>query len=379
MSYSGRDVEISIVKETTKGETPSSNLKPLRYVSASLQGNNETVTSETVNKRRAVIDRRRVGLGASGNIDTEFFYSALDNLLESTFFNDFAAFTKTVDVTAVLTGNKINRATGSFLTDGFKKGQVVRVAGFATSGNNGIAVITNVTETDLTIANITLVNETVASVTFSCSQLINGNVQKSLSIEEKIDTDFRSFLGMIVNNASINVPTRDRVTCSFDFLGYSFGSPSSSIGAGYESENTDKMIDSSNNFPKCYVDGVAKAFTELNFSIANNLREQTAVGSQALVGIGDGLMDINVEAGMYFEDNTEYEKFINNTEFQMTALFQDGDDNIIAISLPRAKYTDATAPAGGNNADFVENLPFGAMEDEDFQYQIGIFKIPAIS
>lgn len=378
MALSGRQISISLVKETTQGTTPSAKLKPLKYKTASLKPIVNNVISETVNNRRGVTDRRPVTLGANGAIETDFHYNNLNEILESAFFNEFAAFSKTATVSAVASGNKITRATGSFITDGFVKGMVVKVAGFTTIGNNGIAVIVSVIALEMVIANITLANEASVSITFTCSQLKNSNTQVTLSIEENIEDNscFRAFKGMMVNTAAINVPARNIVNCSFDFLGYSFDNPASTIGTGYDAQTTDKFIDSSNNFPKIYVDGVAKAFTELNYSINNNLREQAGVGSSSLIGIGDGLQDVTVNVGVYFEDETDFNKFKNKTNFALVALFQDEDNNTIAISMPNCKYVDATANASGNNADFVENFVIGAIEDKTDLYQIAIFKIP---
>lgn len=378
MALSGRQISISLVKETTQGTTPSAKLKPLKYKTASLKPIVNNVISETVNNRRGVTDRRPVTLGANGAIETDFHYNNLNEILESAFFNEFAAFSKTATVSAVASGNKITRTTGSFITDGFVKGMVVKVAGFTTTGNNGIAVIVSVVALEMVIANITLANEASVSITFTCSQLKNSNTQVTLSIEENIEDNscFRAFKGMMVNTAAINVPARNIVNCSFDFLGYSFDNPASTIGTGYDAQTTDKFIDSSNNFPKIYVDGVAKAFTELNYSINNNLREQAGVGSSSLIGIGDGLQDVTVNVGVYFEDETDFNKFKNNTNFALVALFQDEDNNTIAISMPNCKYVDATANASGNNADFVENFVIGAIEDKTDLYQIAIFKIP---
>lgn len=65
-------------------------------------------------------------------------------------------------ITMSVASGKYTRATGSFLTDGFKPGMEITAAGFTESGNNGTSVVTAVTATQLTVTR-TLTTETAAT------------------------------------------------------------------------------------------------------------------------------------------------------------------------------------------------------------------------
>ncbi len=51
--------------------------------------------------------------------------------------------------------------------------------------------------------------------------------------------------------------------------------------------------------------------------LTNNLRAQNAIGSLAAVGIGTGRFEVNGAISLYFEDATEYNKFVNEWEIHM--------------------------------------------------------------
>lgn len=63
-------------------------------------------------------------------------------------------------LTFAAAGDTITRVAGSWITDGFKKGQTIRIAG--TASNNGTHKVTAVTALVLTVGN-TLTNETITS------------------------------------------------------------------------------------------------------------------------------------------------------------------------------------------------------------------------
>jgi hypothetical protein len=76
---------------------------------------------------------------------------------------------------------KINRSSGSFITDGFVSGDQIVVTGSAS--NNGRYDVTNVTATDLTVTQ-TLVDEAAGgseTITSGVSQLITGSSSSSSS------------------------------------------------------------------------------------------------------------------------------------------------------------------------------------------------------
>lgn len=380
MAVSGRSIEISYVEEVTQNVTPASNLQIFKNTGDTLNRISNTVNSEIVDNNRNIEDRRQVSNGASGGIDTELF------LKNNASFEESALFAKAVDISDSLPGNVTPTATGNkYVTDGdfttnsdLKPGVSIKFTGqFVNAANNGVKVIKSVTATDLVVfGREALVDEAaVATPAFTGSRIENGNTQITYSIEKKIIGDptsyYRAFTGMMVNSLSYDIPTRDKVSCSFDFLGYQADNPSSTIGTGYTAKSDDEMIDSSHNLV-VFFDGVQKTYTSMNLNIANNLREQGVIGSEALGGIGDGVQDVTATTGLYFENDDDFNLMKNNTEFMLTLMFKDDDGNEKVVSLPHAKYLDPDEPNGGNDSDFVENFTIGAMKHPTAGYQISI-------
>lgn len=73
-----------------------------------------------------------------------------------------SAFETTSIITFVASGNKLVRASGSWVTDGFATGMSILVTGAVNPGNNGVHIVTGtVTSTDLPLTSAsTIVNET---------------------------------------------------------------------------------------------------------------------------------------------------------------------------------------------------------------------------
>lgn len=379
MAFSGRSVELSYIKEVTQGVTPSGNLQILKNTGDGLNRITNNVTSEIVDNNRNVEDRRQVSNGANGSIDSELFLKNNVAFEESALFANSVAvsdsFTGTT-ISSVASGNKYTTDDGDFTALGLSVGQAIKVAGFSNSNNNGVKVILSISTLELAVfGGEALTDETApGAITYTGSRIENGNTQITYSIEKKIIGDptsyFRAFKGMMVNTLTYDIPVRDKITTSSDFLGYEVTVPASTIGTGYIAKTDDEMVDSSHNI-KLYVDGISQAYTAINLSINNNLREQAVVGSEALEGIGDGIQDVTITTSLFFEDNAEYTKFINNTNFSFTMIITDNDGNVKVISLPKCKYVELDEPNGGNDSDFVQNFTIGAIKgNDDFQISI---------
>jgi hypothetical protein len=381
MAFSGRQVETSFIKETTQGITPAGNLQIFKNTGDSLARISNDVVSEVLDNNRNVEDRRQVSNGANGSIDSELFLENNIPFEESALFaeeisldNNFPGTT----VNAVATGNKYT-TDGDFLSllPILKPYMSIKISGFAGANNNGVKVIKTVSATEMVVFGGDNLTDELAPgvIQYSGERIENGNEQITFSIERKIIGDptsyYRAYVGMLVNNLTYDIPARDKCTSSFEFLGYEATNPSSTIGTGYTAKTTDKLVDSSHNL-KVYVDGSIQAYESLNLAVANNLREQAGVGSEKLIGIGDGIQDVQVSTSLFFENDTEYDKWKNNTTFALTMIFTDDDDNVKVISLPYCKYSDLSEPIEGVDGDVKQSFSIGAIKHPTALYQLSI-------
>jgi hypothetical protein len=84
-------------------------------------------------------------------------HTNLVSALRAKLINDFVRVT-TGSISMSVAAGKYVRASGSFVTDGFKVGEEITAAGFS-AANNGTSIITAVTATEITVRDKTLVDE----------------------------------------------------------------------------------------------------------------------------------------------------------------------------------------------------------------------------
>lgn len=115
------------------------------------------------------LGNNKVGAEAPFNL----IYGEYDDLLASSLFSSWthksgvtALTPQTLSITATL--NTFTRASGSFVTDGFRVGDQIQVSGFATAANNRIWTITAVTALALTLTG--LAAEAATNVTFRLAE-----------------------------------------------------------------------------------------------------------------------------------------------------------------------------------------------------------------
>lgn len=119
---------------------------------------------------------------------------------------------------------------GSFLTDGFKVGQQILVAGFGNAANNGVRTLTAVSAQLLTFVGGSLVNETISQMAASITA-----AQSKAQWMSELDAAFET-----VNGRHINLSAgRGRVTSPFS--GWAFRRPAGWAASLLEYAPGDRM------------------------------------------------------------------------------------------------------------------------------------------
>ena len=107
-------------------------------------------------------------------------------------------------------------------------------------------------------------------------------------------------------------------------------------------------------------------------NISNNLRKQTAVGSIGAIGIGAGRCDVTGSLNTYFGDMDLLSLSYNVTEVSFDIRFEDADDHVFLIDIPKIKFTGGVPDVSGTDADVVVDMPFQAMMHTTLLYTIRI-------
>lgn len=395
---------VFIVEETTWGTTPATPaLQELRLTGEGINYEIENITSDELRSDRMVSDTVQVGQTTSGNIDFELSFGTYDSLMESALYSAFVPIDSgnTSDViTAGASGSNLEISVsdtgtitlGSAYTIDVAVGQWVYLNNATTPANNNYYRVTGVAGNVLTVSPLPDTTEVLeATSTLSSSRLRNapnaaGIVEKSFTVQKVFnDTTvptYQNFTGMIADTMSLNFEVGSILSGSFGFMGRAADIGTTQIaGATTVSATTTDVMNSVSNLNNIEFDDADTSASLLSMTLetTGNLRAQKAIGSLPSVGVGTGRLEITGSISLYFEDITEYNKFLQNTSFKVSFRVNDSAGNAYIVTLPKVKYEGMTMVAGGLDADIEMSGTYRALlgTSDSVNYMIEIDKVTA--
>ena len=370
MSIAAKGVakKVAYAKETAWGVAPSGSgpSKYLRRVTADFNLEKESYESNEIRTDYQVADFRHGVRSASGSLSGELSPKSYADFMQSVVGRDFTAGVSasglTVDIAASGQFFTITRGTGSFLTAGFKVGQIVRMtgAGLATANQNNNALVVAVSATTLTVrvlSDTPMVAETnISGVTvqvvgkYTYAPLAN-HTDDSYTIEQWFSDIGQSevFTGMKVGSMSVSLPATGLVTCDFSLMGkdlartgtaqyFTAATPSGTEGI-FAAVNGALIV---NGQPVGVV-------TSMDFNIERNMENLSVVGSNSTADIVTGRIRATGNMSVYFTDTAFRDYFDNETPVSVViALTTAGVKNADAMSFtfPKVKLGSFTKDDG---------------------------------
>jgi len=384
---SGAERELDYCVEAEWGTLPDpATWYRLRNTGGSgLLPNRSQLQSGEMRSDRGISD---VGLGAvrpTLEVPFEFSYGSYEDYLESALQGAFAvayALTnQTVSVDSVT--NKFSRASGSFITDGVKVGDRITTTGFAAAGNNGTFVVSGVVALEITCATatglVTVSSDTGVGITTDREVLKNGTTKKSFSIEDAYTDDdvYLLGLGMMVNTLSLSIQPDAMITGAMGLVGHTFSDPTAVAEASDVADvSTESPFDSYTGELKLATVATS-AVTGIALAINNGLDPRLPVLSTTPHKMTSGRFNLTGTLTLFFEDATNLERFLDETEFALEFTLTDLSGNSYRFTMPRVKYTGESRNI--SEQDIGEPLPFLALQDTTKGYTLMIEKIPAAS
>lgn len=380
---SSSSVQVAYAKETTFGVIPTiGNNKLLRITGESLTYDISKQTSEEINSSRTVSSQIPVSASASGGVNTEISYHEYDPFLEATLQSTFTKYgtdgvgtTFTGDFTATtITASVAPIGSSAFTT--LKKGQWFSM-GSTTGLNKGklfrVSKVTAPTATVITLDAGTpaSVETGIASCKVQTSRLTNGSTQSSFTLERQSPdiSEYWAYSGMTVASMEVNMATGARSTFAFNFM----GSKAQRSGTGTQLPGTATASDSydihsGSTGPVCvlWVDGAELVGTfvqSVKLTYDNTLREQNALNKVGAVGIGSGTIKATGAMEVYFANGDLYDKFINNTNVELTFSSLDGSGNGYIFTLPKVNLGKVNTGAGAKDQDMMLSIEFTGLND----------------
>lgn len=290
------------------------------------------------------------------------------------------------DIVATVTGgNALTSTTLNFTTLGLVVGQWVKVSAeggafsFNTAANLGYCRISAIAAQRLSFDVVPAGWGADAGAAktirvYFGDSIRNGTTNTSFRMEKEYGltagTRYAYFRGMEVSSMAINADTRSIITQTFTFMGSDGIIPSASRDASATTvlPNDNSVLDSSNSVPMILEAGVAVAapnyVSSFSFTLDNNMRALSSVGSPGAIGVGLGRSDITGTLATYFGDETYLTKLINNTASSATFTLRDAAKIKGEIwDIPRLKYSAGVPEVTGIDTDIFASLSFQALRD----------------
>lgn len=326
---------------------------------------------------------RRVSGKISGELSAgtykDFFAMGLKRL--------FTAGVSAASVSVTIAGSgptyTITRAAGSYLTDGFKTGRIVRMSVGALNANN---INKNLFVVDLTAAVMTVIvpngtvmtaegpitGTTVAEIGKVTFVPTTGHTDTSMAIEHYYADLVQSelFLGCKVDKITMNLPPTGMATVDFDILGQDLADTTAKRGGVATTAQyftaatavTTTGVEAAVN-GVIRVGGVTLAtITGMTVELDPAYGGDPVVGSNMVPFLFPGVFKASGQLTAYFDAVTLRDVFVNETEVDVLAVFTADNTataDFVAISLPRVKL-------GGANKDdpdtgIKQTIPYTAL------------------
>lgn len=317
----------------------------------------------------------------SKTLDQEFQVGGHTALLEGALRGTFATAATTGALTTIginSTTRTISRGTGSFITDGFKVGDIVRATGFTATANNNknlrlatVAALTMTYFADAWLGTLTTetagATVTVAAAGKKLSVPLTSHTNDYFTIEEfnedisQSETD----LDCKVSSVAIAIPANGNATINFGFLGRNatydttqyFTSPT-------EAPNGDLLAGTTGLLSYNGVDSVV--LTNVSIDLDAGAEIKAVVGSNISPDVFTSAVVVSGSMSALYEDATILNDFDDEAEAPLFIyMFANSSANsdFVIIKLPNIKINSAEKASDGTAISLSSNFSAGVLLD----------------
>ena len=375
--------------ESSFGVAPgASGAQLLRRVSSVLDLDRAAFSSNEIQTDAQLRDMRLGIKSVSGNISGELSPATYKDFMAASMRSaGFTAGVSTGALTNVTAAagppGTFTRAAGSYLTDGFKIGDIVRWAGW-TSGsspaNNARNYrITNLTATVMTVgtsatgaagqpeAVIAQASGDSVTCTVVGKKLLTPPggtyTDTSFSIEHWFPDIAQSelYTGSKMGGMQVNLPSSGAATVSFPIMGQNLTEATSAYFTSPTTYTTSLLTAAVNGSLRIGGSDVAYV-TGLSLNLNANVTNEAVIGALVSPGIFAGSMTVTGQVTALFQDQVIADYLINETEFSILAALTTNNainSDFVAFSIQRAK-AQGRKKNDGQRA-LVLTIPFQAL------------------
>jgi hypothetical protein len=380
----GVSKRLSYKKETTfgvlAGDTGGTQM---RRVTSDFNLKRESYTSSEIRFDRMKADLRLGSRSADGSINGELSPGSYSDFIGSILAKNFVAGATATgaSITIAASGSNftLTRAAGSFLTDAFKVGTVVRLTGaglnVANAANNLLVVsVTALVLTVLLISRVALVAEgPIAAVTVTTVGKQSyvpkiAHTEDSYTVEQWFSDISQSevYTGMKVGGAAISLPATGLVTSNFTFMGKDltqtgttayFTNPTAASTKGtFAAVNGALMVNGAQG----------ACITSMDISIECAMEPTVCLGTDSADDIFSGEIKVTGNFSAYFEDGSIRDYFKDETKVTLVVALTTTDDknsDVMTFVIPFAKLSSHETKDA--ELGIIQSAAFTALLNDD--------------
>ena len=372
--------QVSLKREVTYGLVPAAaGAQLMRRVTSTVDLSKDTYASNEIRPDFQIADYRhgvrRVKGTLSGELSPKTYSDPISAMLKRDFTAGVAAAALAITIGGLAGAWTVTRGTGSYLTDGFKIGDVIRlsVGGFTAANLSKNLMITALTATIATCivlnASLLVVEGPISGSTvtvFGKKTFIptTGQTDISYSLEHYFSDIVQSevFSGVKFDKGAINLPPTGMATIALDVIGQDlaqratsryFTSPTSITTTGVVAAVNGILI----------VGGVAQTVvTGLSINIDPMFSGDPVVGANTVPNQFAGPVNVTGQFTAYFTDATLRDLFVNETESSlMVVLTTDNTATADFISFVLSRIKVGGQQKNDGTGGIVQTFPFQAL------------------
>ena len=374
---------VAVKKETTWGvPATTTGAQLLRRVTADFNLTKETYTSNEINPSFQTIDSRHGVRSVEGSLEAELSPGSYADFIGSIVAKDFVAggTTTGASVTIAASGDlyTITRDAGSWLTDGFFVGSIIRLAGAglnpANVGNNLLIVALTALQATVVLLSATpLVAEgPIAAVDVAVTGKqtyvpLTGHTDDSYTVEQWFSDISQSevYTGLKPASVALSLPSTGLVTASFSLMGKNldrtgttqyFTSPNPTNTEGIFAAVSGAVV----------VNGVPVGLiTSMDLSISRNQEMANVVGSNSAAAIFVGRITATGSMSVYFQDAVFRDYFDDEAKVSVVVALTTGEEkNADAMSFSMGKVKLNTSSKSDAELGLIQSMDFEALQND---------------
>jgi hypothetical protein len=190
--------------------------------------------------------------------------------------------------------------------------------------------------------------------------LVNGTTLQAYSIQKEFQDmavpQFHTFKGSCIEGFSIKMEIGKIVEGSFNVMSFGADVTTTPIAnSTFPAVTQTTPMNAVTNVQNLTIAGVpyAGCISSLGLQIKNNIRAIQCIGSLQARGMKLGTLEVTGDMEFYFNEGSNYENFVEGTEFDVSFDLIDIDGNTYRFEISRAKFESGEVTAGGKNSDVM--------------------------